>query len=128
MSEQAELLPCPFCGGKAQIAHSQDGDSARVICHFWPVCMGSGAWKHENDEAIANWNLRAPVAAPVPQWISVEDRLPENGQTVIAAWLPDYPNYSRAITYDPPTWRDGDGDQYNRPSHWMPLPAAPQPK
>jgi Lar family restriction alleviation protein len=57
-----DLLPCPFCGRDGHIVHSRDGDTARVTCVFWPVCMGSGTWKHSNDEAIEAWNRRA--AAP----------------------------------------------------------------
>lgn len=66
-----ELLPCPFCGGEAElwsgVKHARW--SARVSCKD-PCCgtfkPGISAKKNECvAEAIADWNTRAqPCAAP----------------------------------------------------------------
>ena len=55
----AELLPCPFCGGKAE-----PGLSIVVDCEVGITCAGCGAsvTDHDGDEgkAMAAWNRRTP--------------------------------------------------------------------
>lgn len=67
----------------------------------------------------------------VPEWISVEDRLPERGLTVLA-WDPAC--LMHTMRYYPEVehpWRDNDpsddGSFSTLPNvtHWMPLPKAP---
>ena len=89
MREAAALMPCPFCGGEANVEHSIHDDDHRFPRSFWHVrviCMGcdlAQRWalygKQEpryNDHegrveaeaaAITAWNRRAlPVAEPEP--------------------------------------------------------------
>lgn len=75
------------------------------------------------------------------QWISVEDRLPRDGQLVIASgfifrkvengrWV-EPAVYGDDAEFHPPT-KDGNGEtvadfdcDMNCTTHWMPLPASP---
>lgn len=64
-------------------------------------------------------------------WISVEDRLPKVGETVLFTGKNSYGN--RFITqrgwFDGDFWRRNDGDKVypSTPvTHWMPLPEPPK--
>lgn len=71
MSDIQELLPCPFCGGKAVFRDFHDGECAIEIDHK------DGCWIFEDwdlvtdiqisrkDEAISAWNQRYQ---PTCQW------------------------------------------------------------
>ena len=62
----SDLKPCPFCGGKAEIQHtekrSEYGECAFIVCTH---CGANGqmvtkAWAYSADEkAIEAWNRRA---------------------------------------------------------------------
>ena len=58
----SELLPCPFCGGEANVIdHHNDDGSVSVGCNN-DTCLGfSGlGWLYKTEaEAIAAWNSRA---------------------------------------------------------------------
>ena len=55
-------------------------------------------------------------------WISVDDRSPEDGQIVLACYVGVY-NYSVVVF-----WKDSMRDHYgSQPAtHWMPLPEPPK--
>jgi hypothetical protein len=60
MTDTLNLLPCPFCGGEAQI-HENSYDA------FWALCDGCGLATSETgvatrEEASLRWNTRAPVS------------------------------------------------------------------
>jgi len=62
MSDEMTLLPCPFCGGEADI--SDEGEGTEPY-RFWAYCTngkcfveGTPAFETEN-EAIEAWNTRA---------------------------------------------------------------------
>jgi predicted nucleic acid-binding Zn-ribbon protein len=57
MSGQPELLPCPFCGGKA---HWPEPD----VNILYIGCTDCGASTFGMDEE--NWNTRAPIFQPKP--------------------------------------------------------------
>ncbi len=50
------------------------------------------------------------------QWVSVEERLPEIGELVVAAYI----GFVTA-TYDGEDWYDAN-DHLIRPTHWLPIP------
>lgn len=83
---------------------------------------------------------RHSLNEPVQSWIPCSERMPER-EYVLAAdfsgsyYLPSLPNTQVGIYADwfedgKPSWDDGDGNDLNlkQVTHWMPLPAAPQPE
>lgn len=68
----------------------------------------------------------APAVDAIPRWISVEERLPDKGNVVLAMWKGEIafarytPHrlgwYNLASQYDSP----------NAVTHWMPLPEPPK--
>ena len=68
-------------------------------------------------------------AEPVQKWIPCNERMPEAGQKVLA-YRPDAPESDdplvRMATYVGRSPHGHGSDCYWKPSHWMPLPAAPQ--
>lgn len=76
---------------------------------------------------MRNWVCRQPTI-PAPQWISVEDRLPEDASDVlvVAFWHEKY----QVLTgwHSLGGWLVTAGDE-ERPldvTHWMPLPTNPK--
>lgn len=61
----ADLKPCPFCGGQAELRASQSGDKIYIVatCLDWD-CLGHQMNSREEPAAKARerWNRRA--AAP----------------------------------------------------------------
>lgn len=76
MSDTQELLPCPFCGGKAVFIDWRDGECTVDVDHK------EGCWIYEDwdlvtdirisrkDEAISAWNQRYQ---PTCQFIEKDD-------------------------------------------------------
>lgn len=68
-------------------------------------------------------------AEPTQEWIPCSERMPEAGQKVLA-YRPDAPESDdplvRMATYVGRSPHGHGFDCYCKPSHWMPLPAAPQ--
>lgn len=63
----AELKPCPFCGGEAELQSStsdpfgEDRVSWRVVCREMFGCQGGtcNVWEATPDDAVRKWNTRA---------------------------------------------------------------------
>ena len=65
MTPRTDLLPCPFCGGKAELDSYENApphtDSFRVEC---PDCEATFDYLDTLEKAIAAWNRRTPVPEP----------------------------------------------------------------
>ncbi|HEC2064243.1 TPA: DUF550 domain-containing protein [Klebsiella oxytoca] len=73
--------------------------------------------------------LQAGNSPAIPGWIPVSERLPAVGHKVLA-YRPDAPESDdpliRVATYVGKSAHGHGFDCYCKPTHWMPLPAAPQ--
>jgi len=97
---------------------------------LWPDMCINGARK----------GFLAGYRAAAPQWISVKDRLPEDGDdlSIMLVWRGiehDYDTvrwrYQQGWDYDTVRWRYQQGwdcviQDKATITHWMPLPAAPK--
>lgn len=63
-----KLLPCPFCGGEAEIKCNTDmgGTQYQAWCKQCPTTVGR-YWCWEKAEAIKHWNTRKPMDKVVEQ-------------------------------------------------------------
>ena len=74
-----KLLPCPFCGGEAQVARTATGYWA-AYCEE-PMCGRVGNFKTEA-EAIAAWNTRAERTCRMTD----RGECSECGAYIVRAW------------------------------------------
>ena len=68
-------------------------------------------------------------------WFRVEDRTPEDGQTVLGRWTSLLSNHQptfESVTYHawdaddgPEAWHNAWGEQTDAPERWLPLDALP---
>ena len=111
-----ELKACPFCGHeKTEVFHTGLGNY-RVRCNSCLACSGV---EFKPDDATAAWNRR------VGQWISVKERLPENGADVlvyIAGSEIVLVDFNKGCWYLEGYGCLGRGEV----THWMPLPQPPE--
>ena len=110
------IKPCPFCGAGAKWA------TGRVGCKSCDI--------YARDERA--WNRRAE-----PQWISVDERLPDDetpvlimlrGEIAIGELRWEHPSHEetyQACRYWDNPHDDGQDWQWPDVTHWMPLPVAP---
>ena len=103
-----ELKPCPFCGSEdIEPNHNYGALITSTDCNN---CEASTSTDEE-------WNARAS------QWISVEDRLPEDNSPVIAC--DSIAKKSVLASFHHSWW----GHPYiliGPVTHWQPLPAPPK--
>lgn len=125
--EAIELLPCPFCGGEAELEFQigDIGDTWAVICVGNKMCP---CYSHRvyclatQMEAIDNWNRRA---ASVPRWTRVEDGLPEKAGRYLITRLrkADGRHLTREAFFDYEFTRTfAPFDPIKDVIAWMPLP------
>ena len=118
MTDNAELLPCPFCGGeatasghityaKAHEAWFRDG--SQVLEAYYVNCLTCGAdnkallGHQTRKQSIAAWNTRAPVPASYPV---VEEGIIERARayaeehydTGSVSWCAAYDAYRAALS------------------------------
>ena len=121
----SELLPCPFCGHDDPELH----EPSNVV-----LCMNSSCalWAVTPAIPLEQWNNRAAPS----QWVSVEDRLPDDMEDCLV-YVPCfvgehdfgsqieamYSKHHGFLAWDP------EADDYCislNASHWMPLPTPPE--
>lgn len=133
-----KLKPCPFCGGEAKIWVAEKGVKSIISCTT-PHC---GFHRHsynngDTDEHAAlrlttAWNSRFEQSKGVEidqfnQWISVEDRLPEDMGDVLV-WAFWHEKWGVRLG-----WHSQHNDGWHictaggdfghiEVTHWMPLP------
>ncbi len=141
-----ELKPCPFCGGEAQLITNclKTTRYSYVRClkcdvqiaesNFNPEFLEISpdeATERSKNAAAADWNRRALG------WIDVRDRMPEEtpannimlhdgtpcmaSKIVLVAVTDSKGN--RYVSTDATV--DGEWDEYDGVTHWMPLPPLP---
>ena len=74
MSDKVELKACPFCG--ATWEHDDQYDASLIWHEDWCILHLHTIYDDDH-KAIKAWNTRAE-----PEWVSVEDRLPESAVDV----------------------------------------------
>lgn len=121
-----ELLPCPFCRGKAI--------DRPVSANFWTVscdvCQTEGPPFASQEEAASHWNTRAPVARELDA--------SGGGRTVqdfIAAMVKAH-GYAPALNSDGTLLNGRDEDRYQgwllatpraaEAGEWLPIESAPE--
>jgi len=109
------LKPCPFCGSRnISVTDASDEDfpyrvgcdTLQCLCEY-PVDY----FFADEQEAIEAWNTRAS------QWISVKDRLPKKGDTVLLFDGMFIEIGLAKIDFNPGVDLDF--------THWQPLPEPP---
>lgn len=89
-------------------------------------------WDEEYSEALneinSSWcTWQAAKAQAVPEWVNVDDRLPNRQVNVLVASKHDFVCIaSLTNNHKNNKFYDGDGLAINSITHWMPLPDAPQ--
>ena len=117
----SDLLPCPFCGGQAEIIRfGTPRWSAIVECM---ECGGRLESGDEGEESGRHWNTRASQWKPI-------DTAPKDG-TKFLIWWPTWNNTAEIGYYSTRRnrfecnkvmyYQDSD-----LPTHWMPLPEPPK--
>lgn len=126
-----ELKPCPFCGKPPYVAEEMDPEDWWFLECRTINCVGPGVYGRTSIEsAIEKWNRRAALAATQAGWISVKDRLPDFGQSVLIGWADGGVDmaYRYRFKHDQSRWSWSNviEEHHDLPAYWMPLPAAPE--
>jgi Lar family restriction alleviation protein len=66
-AQEGTLLPCPFCGGRASMSWSHDGQYPFVVCDDGVNCEVEGPTRDTEADAAAAWNTRTPAAIAPPK-------------------------------------------------------------
>ncbi len=110
-----ELLPCPFCGGEAKYHGSED--MVRIECK---ACGANpSGWWDETEDAVKEWNQRAPG------WIGVENELPKDRVLCVAGEALMIGEIIPQKTPDRGYWARSEGEYLHGVTHWMKLPPLP---
>jgi hypothetical protein len=117
-----ELKPCPFCGTTNMMKHDED-------CYFTVLNLGLDTWRINTA-----WNRRAET-----QWQPIETA-PKDGIRIIlgnryGTWMGEFCDTYQSGYKPQNPWQSVllNHDHISKqrsyfPTHWMPLPAAPEVK
>lgn len=116
------LLPCPFCGGEAEIERIGDRRQSTVY-----ACLFCGCRLETGEECLhgSAWNTRADL---IPKWQPIETA-PRDGTRILAYYRADDGIYD--VLFDAEAgWVSQDYEITNflhaAITHWMPLPEPPE--
>ncbi len=153
MNKETALLPCPFCGSPPKIEYHEHSDDA-WIPEEWPLyfelgctnkdCLLHGLiymrqyWPNnpENLKMIKAWNSRSTNWQPI-------ETAPRNGSYILTFTPENMEDENQVYSginvasYEVDRWvilwADNSGGEYKpcacecKPTHWMPIPALPNP-
>ena len=131
LPEKPDLLPCPFCGGEAEIHGWHVSPDYRIQCancgastdDYYP---DNG--KHGVAIAAEAWNTRAPSA---PAWQGMESA-PKDGTDILICALDALSRpHLTVAAWKCNTWQAGGlffGFSIAYATAWQPLPALPEAK
>ena len=64
-AQMPELLPCPFCGGPAEVVDIDEGENAGGSCVCCTTCLASGNVEFGfKENFVSIWNRRVQAPAP----------------------------------------------------------------
>ena len=64
-AQMPELLPCPFCGGPAEVVDIDEGENAGGSCVCCTTCLASGNVEFGfKENFVSIWNQRVQAPAP----------------------------------------------------------------
>lgn len=118
-----------WCGWQAAIeAQAQQTVTAEeYLLDKYGAYRGHHEWRALEDAFNAGKAAQANIKAPDNKWISVDERLPEGGKSVLVVT-----NFGEIYTCRLPVIivknaiEDSDGLIRERFTHWIPLPPAPE--
>lgn len=114
----ANLLPCPFCGGDGAMGDLCDDGYAMVVC----VCTAQGPLRNGEPEAIAAWNTRH-AARPDTNGdakLTADDDVIDD----LLKCFAEYGDHDRAAMAMVLNNRFASG--LERPESWQPIATAPK--
>jgi Lar family restriction alleviation protein len=83
----SDLLPCPFCGCEAELAHVAGSTPRhRVRCR---ACTMISPMRTKASQAIAAWNRRTPASAVLPEARSADTHTSPNAREALERELED---------------------------------------
>lgn len=104
--DSGELLPCPFCGARAERIDIEDGENAGGSCIACTQCQASSNVEFEfKENFVNNWNRRAQLSAPEAGAVTVDETVRSFIRTRIKdygddGWLCDECHCDYATTLD----------------------------
>lgn len=117
--QQIDLLPCPFCGGKAETFQLDKYDSYGNHERLWysecGECFARSGYYDTEGEAEIAWNTRASG------WISCSERMPERDGFYLAYFK--FANGRRACDI---VYFNVGAPICSAITHWTPMPEPPK--
>lgn len=122
-----KLLPCPFCGGRAERVDIEDSENAGGSCISCTKCQASSNVEFEfKENFVSNWNRRTTRRRVMAEWQPIETA-PRNGTPVLLWKASTREHYvaAKLNSANGPGWCTPDGFEIFRATHWQPLPEPP---
>lgn len=79
----SELLPCPFCGGEAEMLTAESMNGGYLFGIMCNDCRSRGDVYDTEAEAIAAWNTRAELGSGTCECIAEYAESPIDGKKIV---------------------------------------------